>query len=343
MVRAKAVAGAEADAGGASTILRGGDRARPVEGDGLRGRSVVIRIRILGIGRNLTLGLGSRIAEVREVARDSGDGAGGIVGSGCVGDCERRADETGVVGFDGQDAGGNRQYARLAHDQRRGSMVCGDADVLEDIRAEQEGLFIRVRVERPGRGRNTRESGKGIEQCRREVDGRLCDGQRTERGAKGGDVLALFKSSFYGVAGEHRADKGHFVGGVGRCTGDAGVRDHAGGVACAVVADHTRNPQHRGRGGRGGSVGNVDGGAEGSQIVEVALKVLKIEGEVENVVVAIGANGGLFRVEFGGEGESGDSGSSACQQGTPADDDLIEELCFLIRHVSFPWTARFER
>ena len=52
---------------------------------------------------------------------------------------ERRADDRGVIRLDREDAGGGLEIG-LVGEQRRRALVGGDADILEDERAEQEVL-----------------------------------------------------------------------------------------------------------------------------------------------------------------------------------------------------------
>ena len=54
-----------------------------------------------------------------------------------------RANEAGVVGLHGQDAGGGRQVG-LVGDQCSGALVGGDTHVLEDEGAKQEEVVVGV-------------------------------------------------------------------------------------------------------------------------------------------------------------------------------------------------------
>ena len=75
----------------------------------------------------------ARRAEIFCVIRDVAE---------CVGGVERvdgGADEAGVVGLDGEDAGGGLQRScRWTGDERSCAVVGGDSDVLEDVGADEE-------------------------------------------------------------------------------------------------------------------------------------------------------------------------------------------------------------
>ena len=60
---------------------------------------------------------------------------------------EQRSDDTGVVGFHAEDASGGFEDAFI-REEWAGSFVSGDADVLENERADEEIDLIRERVER---------------------------------------------------------------------------------------------------------------------------------------------------------------------------------------------------
>ena len=93
-----------------------------------------------------------------------------------------------MIGLDREDAGGGLEVG-LVRDQRRGALVGGDADVLEDERAEQEVLVARVRVERLAGRSGRRPSRRPCERCVRatSIDG-LRDRGDAERAAQERDV-----------------------------------------------------------------------------------------------------------------------------------------------------------
>jgi hypothetical protein len=55
-----------------------------------------------------------------------------------------------MIGLGGEDARRGLDIG-LVGDQRRRALVGADADILEDERAEQEAVVVRIRIEDPGR------------------------------------------------------------------------------------------------------------------------------------------------------------------------------------------------
>ena len=84
-------------------------------------------------------------------------------------------------------------------------MVRGDADVLEDVGADEEECVAGEGIE--GRS-DTCGAGEGVEGVV-EVDIGHGNGARAERALKEGDVLAFFDGGLGGVAGDEWIGEGH--------------------------------------------------------------------------------------------------------------------------------------
>ena len=76
-------------------------------------------------------------------------------------------------------------------------MVGGDADILEDVSADEKGLVVGIRTEAATTG-NLRCCSERLEGCT-QVDGRLSDRRAAERTEQQLDVLALFNSGLDGI------------------------------------------------------------------------------------------------------------------------------------------------
>ena len=124
---------------------------------------------------------------------------------------EHRPDETGVVGFRRQNAGG-RLEERLAVDERRGALVGRDAHVLEDVGPEQEAVVIGERVERLARADQAGGPcgvGEGAVRPDADVDGRLRDSRSPECGPQEAHVRDLVIGDFAGVGANDGIGEGN--------------------------------------------------------------------------------------------------------------------------------------
>ena len=191
-----------------------------------------------------------------------------------------------MIGLNRENAGRRAQNG-LAGDERSGSVIGRDSYILEDIGSDQEGSIAGEGIEGLEGGGDSSSGSECIPGSRGtvsgatgEVDLRLSDGERTESRAQVGDVLTLFDGSFNRVGldrGQSERNRGAGLG-----------KNHALG------ADSGNS--HYCRAGSGGrSVSGVDVGAEGGEVVEVGLEILKVEGEVEDVVIGVGSDGGKLR------------------------------------------------
>ena len=168
---------------------------------------------------------------------------------------ERRADETRVVGLDGEDAG-RRLQVGLVGDQRCRALVGRDADVLEQVGREQEVVLVGERVEGLA-GLDQAGRGRGCGEAVLQVDLRPRDLGAAERLAEELHVVQLVPGDLLGVV----------VDG-GRLEVDLLAADHATLLALArrqLVVDAVA----------------VEGVG-----VELRLEVLQVEGEVEHRAVA---------------------------------------------------------
>ncbi len=223
-----------------------------------------------------------------------------------------------MVGLDGEDAGGGREVPGRGEQGGR-TVVGGDADVLKNIRSDEEGRVAAVGVE--GRGtRYTGGAGDDLPERGAEVDKGLSDGGgAAESSEEELDVLALFCGCFGGVGGDGRDGEWN-LGGTGEVGGDVDV---AGGADGAAEGDDGS------AGGSAQGVGGGDGGAEGGHVVEVRLKIFEVEGEVEDIGVGVaGGHGGRFGSYSGTDCHACDgSGTQREQLAAALEEDVIDDLC----------------
>ena len=191
-----------------------------------------------------------RLGRVDQRQRRRGDALG----------VQRRADDRGVIGLDRQDAGGRLEEG-LVGDQRRRALVGGDADILEDEGAEQEdsrrciGIERRAGADQAGGACRVRE---GAGRRRRNVDRRLRDRRRAERGAQELDVRALVVGDLAGIGAHAGSVNG---------TAPAPVAMTAPCVPVPVRID----------GRQAGAVRRV--------IIELRFEIFEVQREVQNVGV----------------------------------------------------------
>ncbi len=133
------------------------------------------------------------------------------------------ADEACVIGLDCEDA------ARIAKIGGAGqgtgcTVVGGDADIFEDIGADEEKGIAGKGVEGGTDSSTGSEGVEGVDQ----IDGGLSDGGCAESSAQEGDVLAFFDGSFCGVGFDGWVREGYggkvsfgSDGALGACAGDA--------------------------------------------------------------------------------------------------------------------------
>jgi len=104
------------------------------------------------------------------------------------------ADFGSVIGFNRQNTGRSRQHG-LVVQQRRRPVIGGDADILEDERAEQEGVFAGKRIEAVAKAGGL---GQRVE-ARGQVDSWLRDRLLGEDAAEEADVVQLVLRDLLGV------------------------------------------------------------------------------------------------------------------------------------------------
>lgn len=119
---------------------------------------------------------------------------------------ERRADEAGMIGLRRVDAG-CRFDERLVRQQGDAAHIGGDANILEQIGAEQEELVRRIGIEgrvRTDHTRRTRRRREGAIGIARQVDRRLRHRRTAQRIAQEGDVRDLVIGDFARILRDDR-------------------------------------------------------------------------------------------------------------------------------------------
>ncbi len=251
---------------------------------------------------------GARVADGEQVAQgfDLVDDAD--VGAGAAGDGGGRddgADVGGVVGLDGEDAGGGGEVARSdagGADERGGAGVGGDAYVLKDEGADEKVVEVVVGGEGAGAGGGGGDAGRDGQRAEEgEVDGGHRHGGRAEGRTEEADVLLLLVGDLVddvllgGGEGQRAAlGTGADLPGGDAADGGDGAHGVFAGVAC-------------GRCGVGEREALAGGGVE----VELGLEVFEVEGEVQDVGVAVrGSRRAEIEGVVGVVTASRDSGSS---------------------------------
>ncbi len=142
-------------------------------------------------------------------------------------------------------------------------MVSGHADILEDIGAQQEAHFVREGIERLARTDQSGGKGGGVEAVD-QVDLRARDGGTAKSGAQELDMGLFVNGDVDRVLPDGFGLEGH----------NAAASDGAG---CADAVDVA-----------GGQAYVIDG----EQII-FRLKILKVQGKVQNISVSWSSGGGL--------------------------------------------------